>query len=280
MAETASARAVAWTAATSTVSFEFFPPKNEKMEETLWTSIRRLEPMRPDFVSVTYGAGGSTRERTHATVVAHRARDDGGARRASDLRGGHARARWMRWRAPTGRPASAISWRCAAMPLAGPGTKFEPHPDGYQNAADLVAGLKRLAEFEISVAAYPEKHPDSPSVDADIDNLKAKIDAGATPRHHPVLLRQRGSSCAISTACAPEGITVPDRAGHRADPQFQAGGRVRRAHRRAPFPTGWRAASRASTTTRRPRTSWPPPSPPSRSWTSSITASASSISTR
>ena len=161
------------------VSFEFFPPKNEKMEETLWTSMRRLEPMRPDFVSVTYGAGGSTRERTHATVsrivretmvipAAHLTCVEANRREVDDV----ARAYWQAG------IRHIVALRGDA--IAGPGAKFAPHPDGYQNAADLVGGLKRLAKFEISVAAYPEKHPDSPSVEADIDNLKAKIDAGAT----------------------------------------------------------------------------------------------------
>lgn len=162
-----------------TVSFEFFPPKNEKMEETLWTSIRRLEPMRPDFVSVTYGAGGSTRERTHTTVsrivretmvipAAHLTCVEATCGEVDEVARGY-------WQAGI---RHIVALRGDA--IAGPGTKFVPHPDGYQNAADLVGGLKRLAKFEISVAAYPEKHPDSPSVDADIDNLKAKIDAGAT----------------------------------------------------------------------------------------------------
>lgn len=160
------------------VSFEFFPPKTEKMEETLWQSIRRLEPLHPHFVSVTYGAGGSTRERTHTTVArilretsltpaAHltcvaASRDevdevvrsywDAGVRHIVALRGD---------------------------PPEGPGTPYAPHAKGYANAADLVGGIKRVAPFEISVAAYPEKHPDSPTVEADIDMLKAKLDAGA-----------------------------------------------------------------------------------------------------
>jgi methylenetetrahydrofolate reductase (NADPH) len=162
-----------------TVSFEFFPPKNEKMEETLWTSMRRLEPMRPDFVSVTYGAGGSTRERTHATVsrivretmvipAAHLTCVQATRGEVDEVARGY-------WQAGI---RHIVALRGDAV--AGPGARFVPHPNGYQNAADLVGGLKRLAKFEISVAAYPEKHPDSPSVEADIDNLKAKIDAGAT----------------------------------------------------------------------------------------------------
>ncbi len=160
------------------VSFEFFPPKTEKMEEVLWGAIRRLEPLRPGFVSVTYGAGGSTRERTHATVsrivretmvvpAAHLTCVQATREEVDAV----ARAYWQAG------VRHVVALR-GDMP-AGPGTPYAPHPGGYANAAELVAGLKRLAKFEISVAAYPEKHPDSPSVEADIDNLKAKIDAGA-----------------------------------------------------------------------------------------------------
>lgn len=159
------------------VSFEFFPPKSEKMEETLWDSIETLSPLGPRFVSVTYGAGGTTRERTHATVAriaretaipaaahltcveATRAEIDqvaeeywaAGVRHIVALRGDPPRA----------------------------GEKYRTHPGGYENAADLVAGLRRLHPFEISVAAYPECHPDSEHAQADLDNLKRKIDAGA-----------------------------------------------------------------------------------------------------
>jgi methylenetetrahydrofolate reductase (NADPH) len=160
------------------VSFEFFPPKTEEMENNLWEAIGRLAPLSPNFVSVTYGAGGSTRERTHTTVrrilaetaltpAAHltcvaatkpeidaviQAYRDAGVRHIVALRGD-----------PTG----------------GVGEKYAPHPGGYQHAADLVAGIKRAADLEVSVSAYPEKHPDSPNVEADIDMLKAKVDAGA-----------------------------------------------------------------------------------------------------
>ncbi len=160
------------------VSLEFFPPKTEKMEEALWSAIRRLEPMQPQFVSVTYGAGGSTRERTHNTVArivretmlvpaAHLTCVEATRSEVDAV----ARAYWQAG------VRHVVALR--GDPPAGPGSRYEPHPDGYQNAADLVAGLKRLARFEISVAAYPEKHPDSPSIEADIDNLKAKVDAGA-----------------------------------------------------------------------------------------------------
>ncbi len=160
------------------VSFEFFPPKTEKMEETLWESVETLSPMAPRFVSVTYGAGGSTRERTHNTVsriaretaipaAAHltcveATRDEidqvaneywaAGVRHIVALRGDPPRA----------------------------GEKYRSHPGGYENAAALVEGLRKLHPFEISVSAYPECHPDSPSPAADLDNLKRKIDAGAT----------------------------------------------------------------------------------------------------
>jgi methylenetetrahydrofolate reductase (NADPH) len=161
------------------VSFEFFPPKTDEMDRTLWESISRLAPLAPNFVSVTYGAGGSTRERTHATVkrilnetvltpAAHltcvaatcqdidaviRAYYEAGVRHIVALRGD---------------------------PPGGVGERYAPHPGGYLNGADLVAGIRRIADIEVSVAAYPEKHPDSPSVEADIDMLEAKVDAGAT----------------------------------------------------------------------------------------------------
>jgi methylenetetrahydrofolate reductase (NADPH) len=161
------------------VSFEFFPPKTAEMEQTLWEAIGRLAPLRPNFVSVTYGAGGSTRERTHATVkrilgetalmpAAHltcvaatcgeidavvRSYAEAGVRHIVALRGD---------------------------PVGGAGERYAPHPGGYRHAADLVAGIKRQATaIEVSVSAYPEKHPDSPTVEADLDMLAAKVDAGA-----------------------------------------------------------------------------------------------------
>ena len=171
------------------------------MERSLWEAIGRLAPLLPHFVSVTYGAGGSTRERTHATVkriladtmltpaahltcvAANRAEVDAvieayaqaGVRHIVALRGD---------------------------PLGGIGERYEPHPDGYRNAADLVAGIKRIADIEVSVSAYPEKHPDSASVAADIDMLKAKVDAGAS-RAITQFFFENIFTSAISTACAP-----------------------------------------------------------------------------
>jgi len=160
------------------VSFEFFPPKTEKMEQNLWESIKTLEPLQPRFVSVTYGAGGSTRERTHATVerilkethltpAAHltcvgasREEIDAVARDYWELGVRHIVA--LR-----GDPPEA-------------GTKYQPHPDGYRDATELVAGLKNVAPFDISVAAYPEVHPDSSTRAFDLENLKRKVDAGAS----------------------------------------------------------------------------------------------------
>ena len=159
------------------VSFEFFPPKTEKMEQTLWESVKTLEPLAPRFVSVTYGAGGSTRERTHATVV--RIAQETSLRPAAHLTcvaasrdeiDEVARAYWEAG------IRHVVALRGDPPVL---GTKFEARPDGYANAAELVEGLKRVAPFEISIAAYPETHPDSPSKAADLDNLKRKIDAGA-----------------------------------------------------------------------------------------------------
>ena len=160
------------------VSFEFFPPKTPQMEEQLWSSIRRLEPLHPSFVSVTYGAGGSTRDRTHATVrrilgetrltpAAHltcvaapreeidrvvKGYWDAGVRHIVALRGD--------------------------MPEEG--TRYSAHPQGYASTPELIEGIRKVAPFEVSVSAYPEKHPDSPSLDSDIELLKRKVGAGAS----------------------------------------------------------------------------------------------------
>lgn len=160
------------------VSFEFFPPKTEKMEETLWESIQTLSPLGPRFVSVTYGAGGTTRERTHNTV----------ARIARETR--IPAAAHLTCVEATREEIDAVAhdyWNAGVRHIVAlrgdpptAGAKFQSHPGGYENAAALVAGLKKLHDFEISVAAYPECHPDSEHKAADLDNLKRKIDAGAT----------------------------------------------------------------------------------------------------
>ncbi|HEU0044260.1 methylenetetrahydrofolate reductase [NAD(P)H] [Sphingomonas sp.] len=159
------------------VSFEFFPPKNEAMEAQLWSAVRTLEPLGPRFVSVTYGAGGTTRERTHATVAR--------IQRETSL----AAAAHLTCVEATKAEIDAIAeeyWAAGVrhiVALRGDppvvGAKYASHPGGYENAADLVAGLKRLHPFEVSVSAYPECHPDSPDAAADLDNLKRKLDAGA-----------------------------------------------------------------------------------------------------
>ncbi len=160
------------------VSFEFFPPKTEKMEASLWEAVKRLAPLAPEFVSVTYGAGGSTRERTHATVT--RILKETALRPAAHLTCVDATREEV--------DAVARAYRDAGVrhivalrgdPAGGVGQRYTPTPGGYANAAELVAGLKRIANFEISVAGYPEKHPESTSLASDIENLKAKVDAGA-----------------------------------------------------------------------------------------------------
>lgn len=160
------------------VSFEFFPPKNEKMNDTLWRSVEMLAPLGPRFASVTYGAGGTTRERTHQQVVriqneahipaaAHLTCVEATREEVDEI----ARHYWdegiRHIVALRGDPPDGHS-------------RYKPHPGGYANAVELIAGLKKIADFEISVAAYPEVHPDSPDAQADLANLKAKFDAGAT----------------------------------------------------------------------------------------------------
>ena len=159
------------------VSFEFFPPKSEKMEAQLWDTFHTLEPLAPRFVSVTYGAGGSTRERTHATVARI-------ARESSVPPAAHltcveasrdeidevARAYWE----------AGVRHIVALRGDVPGGGAYRAHPQGYANAIELVAGLKAVAPFDISVAAYPEVHPDADCPQADLDNLKRKLDAGAT----------------------------------------------------------------------------------------------------
>ncbi len=188
------------------LSFEFFPPKTEKLEEQLWACIRRLEPLAPRFVSVTYGAGGSTQARTHATVARLVAETSltpaahltcvGATREEVDE---VARGYW----------AAGVRHIVALRgdPPAG-ASEYTPHPGGYAQAEDLVRGLRRVADFEISVGAYPETHPAALSPAADLDFLKRKLDAGATRAitqyffEGEVFLR-------FLDRCAAAGITVP-----------------------------------------------------------------------
>ena len=160
------------------VSFEFFPPKTAEMEEKLWTTITRLAPLNPSFVSVTYGAGGSTRERTHRIV--RRIAKETGLKPAAHLTCVGASADEIA-QVADGYWGAGVRHIVALRGDPPQGTqKFSPHPEGYRYANELVAGLKELHDFEISVAAFPEKHPESASFEADIDYLKKKIDAGAT----------------------------------------------------------------------------------------------------
>ncbi|MEH2510869.1 methylenetetrahydrofolate reductase (NADPH) [Nitrobacteraceae bacterium AZCC 1564] len=163
-----------------TISFEFFPPKTEEMERNLWEVISRLAPLTPNFVSVTYGAGGSTRERTHATIArilsetnltpaAHLTCVDATCADVDDVVARYYEVGVRHIVALRGDPPNGI------------GTAYKAHPQGYQTSADLVAAIKRNhSDVEISVSAYPEKHPESTNLDADIDVLKAKVGAGAT----------------------------------------------------------------------------------------------------
>jgi methylenetetrahydrofolate reductase (NADPH) len=161
------------------ISFEFFPPKTEEMERSLWETINRLAPLTPNFVSVTYGAGGSTRERTHSTIA--RILKETSLTPAAHL-------------TCVGAPKGEIDDVVARYheigvrhivalrgdPSTGIGTAYKAHADGYQSSSDLVAGIKRrYPDIDVSVSAYPEKHPESPDFDADIDTLQAKVDAGA-----------------------------------------------------------------------------------------------------
>jgi methylenetetrahydrofolate reductase (NADPH) len=161
------------------ISFEFFPPKTEEMERSLWETIKRLAPLAPSFVSVTYGAGGSTRERTHSTIARILSETDllpaahltcvGASRGAIDDIVSRYHELGVR---------HIVALR--GDPPGGIGTAYVTHPDGYKTSAELVAGIKkRYPDIEVSVSAYPEKHPESRDFDADIDMLKAKVDAGA-----------------------------------------------------------------------------------------------------
>lgn len=161
------------------VSFEFSPPKTPEAEENLWAAIRRLEPLNPSFVSVTYGAGGSTRDRTHRTVqrmlkettlkpAAHLTCVEASRAEVDEVISEYWASGIRHIVALRGDPPGQI------------GGAYSPRADGYANATELTAGIRAIAPFEVSVGLYPHVHPESPSIDHDIDVLKAKIDAGAT----------------------------------------------------------------------------------------------------
>jgi methylenetetrahydrofolate reductase (NADPH) len=188
------------------LSFEFFPPHSPEASLRLWRSVERLAPLAPEFVSVTYGAGGTTRDRTNAAIqtILGRARLSVaghltcvGATRAETLEvaRGYARMGVRRIVALRGDPPKGES-------------EFVPHPDGFRSAAELVAGLRSVGDFDISVAAYPEKHPEAVSLESDIDNLKRKVDAGAT-RAITQFFFENEDFLRFRDACASAGIGVP-----------------------------------------------------------------------
>jgi methylenetetrahydrofolate reductase (NADPH) len=188
------------------VSFEFFPPKTADMEARLWRTIRRLEPLSPRFVSVTYGAGGTTRKRTHATVerileetrlepAAHLTCVGAGRKEIEAVARRYWRAGVRQIVALRGDPPEV-------------GAGYSPRPDGHAYAADLVAGLRRVADFEISVACYPEVHPEAESAAADLDNLKRKLDAGASRAISQFFL-DTGAFLRFRDRAAAAGITAP-----------------------------------------------------------------------
>jgi methylenetetrahydrofolate reductase (NADPH) len=190
------------------VSFEFFPPKTEAMEETLWKSIERLAPLAPSFVSVTYGAGGSTRERTHATVA--RILAETSLHPAAHLT----------CVAATKAEVDVVVDEYAASgvrhivalrgdPVDGIGTAYRPHPEGYAQSADLVASIRRRQPgVEVSVSAYPERHPESADWGVELDNLKRKVDAGAT-RAITQFFFDNDLYAAYLDRVAAAGITIP-----------------------------------------------------------------------
>jgi methylenetetrahydrofolate reductase (NADPH) len=187
------------------VSFEFFPPKTEKMEEQLWETMTTLEPLGPRFVSVTYGAGGSTRERTHNTVAriardtqvpaaAHLTCVEASRGEIDDVVDAYWEAGIRHIVALRGDPPTA-------------GGKFEAHPQGYAGAAELVEGLRKRHNFEISVSAYPETHPDAANAQADIDNFRRKLDAGAS-RGITQFFFEPETFFRFRDSCAAQGVTA------------------------------------------------------------------------
>jgi methylenetetrahydrofolate reductase (NADPH) len=187
------------------LSFEFFPPRTEALEQHLWVCIRRLAPLKPRFVSVTYGAGGTTHVRTHATVTR--------LVQETDL----VPAAHLTCVGATREEVDAVAqsyWDAGVRHIVAlrgdppPGARYEPHPGGYPYASDLVTGLKRIGDFEISVAAYPETHPAARSPADDLDNLKRKLDAGAT-RAITQYFFDTATYLRFLERCLDAGITAP-----------------------------------------------------------------------
>ena len=189
------------------VSFEFSPPKSVESETNLWRAIRRLEPFAPQFVSVTYGAGGSTRDRTHATVkriveettlvpAAHLTCVDAARSELNEVIHAYWDAGVRHIVALRGDPSTGV------------GTAYRPHPDGYTSTPDLIRGIKAIGDFDISVSAYPEKHPESVSIGADLDLLKRKIDAGAS-RAITQFVFDTDIHARFRDAAAAAGISIP-----------------------------------------------------------------------
>ncbi len=190
----------------TSLSFEFFPPHDTDATLRLWRSVERLAPLGPDYVSVTYGAGGTTRERTVSAIktIKDRARLNvaghltcvGASREETqEVARGYARLGVRRIVALRGDAPKGAD-------------RFVPHPDGYGNAAELVAGLREVGDFDIAVAAYPEGHPEAPDLNADIENLKRKIDAGATSAITQFFFENE-TFLRFRDACAAAGISVP-----------------------------------------------------------------------
>ncbi|HEX2940385.1 MAG TPA: methylenetetrahydrofolate reductase [NAD(P)H] [Rhodopila sp.] len=187
------------------LSFEFFPPRTEALETQLWACIKRLEPLAPRFVSVTYGAGGSTQARTHATVTRI-------VQETSLVPAAH-----LTCVGATCDEVDAVArqyWQAGVRHIVAlrgdppPGSSYTPHPGGYPYAADLVAGLRKIADFEISVAAYPEVHPAASNPMADLENLKRKLDAGAT-RAITQYFFDTSTYLRFLDLCLAAGITAP-----------------------------------------------------------------------
>jgi methylenetetrahydrofolate reductase (NADPH) len=188
------------------VSFEFFPPKTPEMEATLWKSVQRLAPLRPRFVSVTYGADGSTRDRTH-NIVTRIARETGltGAPHLTCVGASQGEVLDVARRYRDEGIRHIVALR--GDPPQGQ-AQYIAHPGGFAYAADLVRGLKSVADFDISVAAYPDTHPEAPSPDFDIENLKRKFDAGAS-RAITQFFFDTDQFLRFRDRCAAAGITGP-----------------------------------------------------------------------